>query len=74
MYITKSIGLKTYCDKHGIFPKKITFEIKKDPITLKEKVWKTWFYEVTEEFVEALNIYENNKREFFAQKLAEENK
>lgn len=72
MYITKSIGLKTYCDKHNIFPKKVTFEKRMDPVTLKEKVWKTWFYEVTDDFVEALNIYENNKREFFAQKLAQE--
>lgn len=65
MYITKSIGLKRYCDKEGIFPKRVTFEKKVDPVTLKEKVWKTWFYEVTDDFVEALEYYENHKRELF---------
>ena len=65
MYITQSLRLYNYCTTKKIYPKKIEYKHKKDPITLKERVWRTWFYEITDEFVDALEEFDNIKIEYF---------
>lgn len=65
MYITQSLRLYNYCTKKKIYPKRIEYKHKTDPITSKERVWRTWFYEITDEFVDALEEFDNMKIEYF---------
>ena len=65
MYITQSLRLYNYCTTKKIYPKRIEYKHKTDSKTLKERVWRTWFYEITDEFVDALEEFDNMKIEYF---------